>query len=223
MRARYLAVGLAGAAYVAATHWLMTQAPASDWNAVVVVGPMLALASLYAARRRMRMLAAAAALAVVVLVIQAWRGDGLAPATLYLSQHVGIHLLLAFMFGSTLQPEREPLITALARRVHAGGAGLTPAMAAYSRKVTVVWTLYFVAMALLSVTLYVRAPFEAWAVFANLATPVAMLLLFVGEFALRYRLHPEFERATLVQAMNAYSRRDAQTEPAPLASPLRHD
>ena len=69
MRARYLAVGLAGAAYVAATHWLMTRAPASDWNAVVVVGPMLVLASLYAARRRMRLLAAAAGLVALVTLV----------------------------------------------------------------------------------------------------------------------------------------------------------
>ena len=135
MRARYLVVGLAGAAYVAATHWLMTRAPASDWNAVVVVGPMLALASVYAARRRMRTFAAAAAIVAVALVVQAWRGDGFAPGTLYLVQHVGIHLLLAFVFGSTLQPGREPLITALARRVHVGRRSHAP-MVAYSRKVT---------------------------------------------------------------------------------------
>jgi uncharacterized membrane protein len=223
MRARYLGVGLAGAAYVAASHWLMTRAPASDWNAVVVVGPMLVLASVYAARRRMHVFAAAAALAATALVVQAWRGDGFAPATLYLAQHLGIHLLLAFVFGSTLQPGREPLIAALARRVHAGGGGITAPMAAYARKVTVVWTLYFLAMALLSIGLYAFAPFEAWAVFANLATPLAMLLVFVGEFVLRYRLHPEFERATLAQAMNAYSQRGARTEPAPLTPPLSHD
>ena len=43
MRARYIVVGSAGAAYVGASHWLMTRAPASGWNAVVIVGPMLAL------------------------------------------------------------------------------------------------------------------------------------------------------------------------------------
>ena len=43
--------------------------------------------------------------------------------------------------------------------------------------------------------------------FANLLTPLAMVLMFVGEYLLRYRLHPEFERATLAQAMRAYSRR----------------
>ena len=212
MRARYIVVGLAGAAYVAATHWLMTRAPASDWNAVVVVGPMLAFASVVAARRGMRLLAAAAAAVAIALVVQAWRGAGFAPATLYLAQHVGVHLLLAFVFGSTLQHGREALITALARRVH---AELTPAMVVYSRKVTVLWTLYFVAMALLSIALHALAPFEAWAIFANLVTPVAMLLLFVGEYVIRYRLHPEFERATLAQAVHAYSQRRTQSaEPA---------
>ena len=51
------------------------------------------------------------------------------------------------------------------------------------------------------------APFAAWALFANLLTPLAVVLMFVGEFLLRYRLHPEFERATLADAMTAYARR----------------
>ncbi len=29
--------------------------------------------------------------------------------------------------------------------------------------------------------------------------------MFLGEYLLRYRLHPEFERATLAQAMRAYA------------------
>ena len=52
-------------------------------------------------------------------------------------------------------------------------------------------------MAALSLALYALAPFAAWAAFANLVTPLAMVLMFVGEYLLRYRLHPEFERATL--------------------------
>jgi len=206
MRARYLVVGSAGAAYVAATHWLMTKAPASDWNAVVVVGPMLAFAAIYAARRGQRLLAAAGALAVLVLVVQAWRGAGLSPGSLYLAQHVAVHLLLALVFGATLQRGREPLIAALARRVH---SSLSDGMAAYTRKVTAVWTIYFVFMAALSMALYALAPFGVWAAFANLATPLAMVALFLGEYMLRYRLHPEFERATLAQAVHAYSQRAA--------------
>ncbi len=203
-RARSVLVALAGAAYVAASHWLMTSAPASSWNAVIVIGPMLALLALYAARRRMRSVAVLSLLGLAGLVLQAWRGGGLAPATLYVAQHVAIHLALAIVFALTLRSGHEALITALARRVH---QRLSPDMAAYSRKVTVVWAAYFVLMAGVSIALFMFAPFATWAVFANLVTPVAVVVLFVGEYLLRYRLHPEFERATLAEAMNAYSRR----------------
>ncbi|MCE9658565.1 MAG: hypothetical protein K8R60_08395 [Burkholderiales bacterium] len=206
MRARTVLVGLVGAAYVAGCHWLMTSAPDSRWNAVVVIGPMLGLVAFVAARRGPRLVAGIAGLGLVALLFQAWRGGGLAPATLYLAQHVAIHAALAVMFALTLRPGQEPLVTALARRVH---DGLSPGMASYSRKVTVAWIVYFVLMAATSVALFAFAPFDAWAVFANLATPLAMVLMFVGEYLLRYRLHPEFERATLADAMNAYSRRHA--------------
>jgi uncharacterized membrane protein len=204
MRARVIALAAAAVAYVLVTHWLMTGAPASPWNAVIVVGPMLGAASVVAWQRRQRLLAALAAMAVAGLVFQAWRGHDIPPGWLYVGQHVVIHLLLALVFGLTLQAGREPLVTALARRVH---GAMTPGMAAYSRKVTVAWTCYFVAMATLSLILYAVAPFDVWAAFANLVTPLAILLMFIGEYLLRYRLHPEFERATLAQAVRAYADR----------------
>ena len=205
MGARVIAVAVAALAYVLVSHWLMTGAPASPWNAVVIVGPMLGVAATFAWQRRHRLLALVAALGLAALVVRAWRGDALPVGSLYVCQHVAVHLLLALVFGLTLQAGREPLVTALARRVH--GGSLTPPMAAYSRKVTLVWTGYFVAMAALSLVLYATAPFDVWATFANLLTPVAILVMFIGEYLLRYRLHPEFERATLAQAVRAYADR----------------
>jgi uncharacterized membrane protein len=214
MRPRTVLVALVGAAYVVGCHWLMTSAPDSPWNAALVIGPMLGVLALFAARRGQRLVAAAASLGLAALVLQAWRGGGLAPSTLYLAQHVAIHAALAAMFALTLRPGQEPLVSVLARRVH--GGVLTPTMAAYTRNVTVAWSAYFVAMATLSIGLFAFAPFAAWALFANLLTPLAMVLMFVGEFVLRYRLHPEFERTTLADAMNAYARRDAApADPAP--------
>jgi len=204
MRARVFAVAAAAVAYVLVSHWLMTRAPASPWNAVIIVGPMLGAAALVAWQRRQWLLAALATLAAAGLVVQAWRGHELPAGSLYVCQHVAIHLLLALVFGLTLQAGREPLVTALARRVH---GSLTPAMASYSRKVTLAWTAYFVAMAALSVVLYAAAPFDVWAAFANLVTPLAIVLMFIAEYLLRYRLHPEFERATLAQAVRAYANR----------------
>ncbi len=48
MQGRYVAVVVAGAAYVALSHWLMTSAPGSAWNAVVLIAPMLAAAAVCA-------------------------------------------------------------------------------------------------------------------------------------------------------------------------------
>jgi uncharacterized membrane protein len=204
MRARVFAAAAAAVAYVLGSHWLMTGAPASPWNVVIIVGPMLGAAAVVAWQRHQRLLAALAALATAALVVQAWRGHELPAGSLYVAQHVTIHLLLALVFGLTLQAGREPLVTALARRVH---GSMTPAMASYSRKVTLAWTGYFVAMAVLSLVLYAAAPFDVWAAFANLVTPLAMALMFIAEYLLRYRLHPEFERATLAQAVRAYADR----------------
>ena len=100
MRARTVLVGLLGVAYVVGCHWLMTSAPDSRWNALVVIGPMLGLVALFAARRGQRLVAGLAALVLAGLVLQAWQGGGLAPATLYLAQHVAIHAALALLFGA---------------------------------------------------------------------------------------------------------------------------
>ena len=204
MQARTIGAVLGGVAYVAASHWLMTRAPTSNWNAVVIVGPMLLLLVAFAWQRQQRLVAAVAAAGVVGLVLQAVLGGGLPLQWLYVTQHAAIHAMLAAVFAATLRPNREPLITALARTVH---ASLTPAMEAYSRRVTLAWCVYFASMALFSIVLFASAPFDTWAVFANLVTPLAAVAMFIGEFVLRYQLHPEFERATLADAMRAYSQR----------------
>ena len=66
------------------------------------------------------------------------------------------------------------------------------------------WCLYFAGMVVLSLVLFAAAPWWVWSAFANLVTPLAAVALFVGEYLLRYRLHPEFERITLARALQAY-------------------
>ena len=55
-----------------------------------------------------------------------------------------------------------------------------------------------------SLLVFALAPFETWAWFANLATPIALAAMFGGERLLRYRLHPDFERSSVVDAIRAY-------------------
>jgi len=205
MPARILAALLLTVAYIAASHWLMTSAPPSAWNAVAVLAPMLVAIAWGAWRGGQRPLAALATLSLVALCVQASLPTPLSDRLLYLAQHVGINLFLAVGFGGTLRPGQQALITTLAVRVH---RTFTPDMAAYTRRLTGVWTLYFVAMALVSLALYAFASFDAWALFANVLTPLAVVLMFGGEHWLRYRLHPEFERASLADAVRSYMHGD---------------
>lgn len=201
MPARIVAILLASIAYVLGTHWLMTHAGDSPWNVVGVLTPMLLAIAVGAWRGGQHLLGAIAALAIAGLCAQAAMGVAIPSPMLYLAQHAGIHLFLAVGFGSTLRAGHTPLITTMAARVH---RELTPAMRVYTRKLTLAWVVYFVAMAGLSLALFAFAAFDTWALFANLLTPCAVVLMFGGEHVLRYRLHPEFERASIADAIRSY-------------------
>ena len=201
---RIAAIAVAAVAYMIGTHWLMTRAHASPWDVVGVLTPMLVAIAVGAWRAGQHALGAIAALAVAGLCGQALAGVHVSPQVLYLAQHVGANLFLAFGFGSTLRRGHTALITTLAARVHRNS--LTPAMTVYTRKVTLAWTLYFVGMAIVSLALFALADFDTWAVFANLLTPLAVALMFGAEYLLRYRLHPEFERTSVADAIRSYRR-----------------
>ena len=204
--ARAVTIALAGLAYVAGSHWLMTGAPESPWNLVGVLSPMLVAIAVGAWRGGQRVVAVAAAALIGGLCVQAALGAKLSAPVVYAAQHIGINLFLAALFGGSLRAGHAPLITSLAGRIH---GTMTGSHQAYTRKVTIAWTAYFIAMALLSLLLFRLAPFDTWAVFANLLTPLAVALMFVGEHLVRYRLHPEFRRVGIAQAARAFMRVDA--------------
>ena len=201
MQARHVLAAIAGLAYVAGSQWLMVMAPTSPWSAAALLVPMLLVACAWLWHARQRLASACAAAAVVALLGLAVAGNPVAAEKLYVAQHMVVHLCLAAWFGASLRAGQTPFITGLAQRVH---RQLTPDMRRYTRHVTLAWTVYFTAMAGVSVLLFLLAPFEAWATFANLLTPIALGLMFGGEYLLRYRLHPEFERVTMGDAIRAY-------------------
>lgn len=198
---RFFAAGLALAGYAVLSHALMVIAGDRPWAAAALLGPLVLAVTTLALKQRHwpTLLACTAALAWLAYV--AASGESQSIARLYLLQHAGIHAALGCTFAYTLRPGATPLISALAARVH---QRYTPEVAAYTRRVTLVWALYFGVMVALSLALYAWAPWWWWSLFANLVTPAAAIALFVGEHWLRYRLHPEFERASLAQALRAY-------------------
>jgi hypothetical protein len=95
----------------------------------------------------------------------------------------GIYTTLLASFALTLRPGREPLITVIARRMH----GLTPELTAYTRKVTIAWSLFFAAQLTLSLMLFCFAPLTIWSFFVNILDIPMVVLMFAAEYAVRLR------------------------------------
>ncbi|MDM0067789.1 hypothetical protein [Variovorax sp. J31P207] len=191
---------LAGVSYACVSHWMMLYHAAEPWAVVVLLGPLWLTALGLAGSRFGRSglaLAGLAGVAGFALVLLGEAGD---PNRLYVLQHVGINALLCGWFGGTLWGDRLSLIGQFAQRVHP----LSPAMRIYTAQVTRVWTLYFALMVVASIAVYASLSFAAWSVLANLLTPLLVAGLFVGEHLMRYRLHPEFERTRLIDAVRAF-------------------
>jgi uncharacterized membrane protein len=191
---------MAGVGYAGVSHWMMLYHAAEPWAIVVLLGPLWLTALGLAGSRFGNWglaLAGVAGVAGFALVLLGEAGD---PNRLYVLQHVGINALLCGWFGSTLRADRLSLIGQFAQRVHP----LSPAMRIYTAQVTRVWAIYFASMAVVSIAVYASLSFAAWSVLANLLTPLMVVALFVGEHLMRYRLHPEFERTRLIDAVRAF-------------------
>lgn len=93
-----------------------------------------------------------------------------------------VYLFLFLVFGSTLLPGREPLIT----RVYRFDQGdVIPLVVPYTRALTLVWTLLFALLAAVSLVLMAYLDLRIWSWVANIAGPSLSVLLFLGEHAVR--------------------------------------
>jgi uncharacterized membrane protein len=192
---------LAGAAYSGLSHWMMVYHAEAPWAIAVLLGPLWLTALGLAASRFGQWGFVGTLMVGIGLFALILRGDAGNTDRLYVFQHVAINLLLCGWFGSTLRGDGLSLIGQFAERVHT----VTPAMRIYTAQVTTVWTIYFAAMALGSLAVYLLLPFSTWSFLSNLVGPVSVGALFLGEHFMRYRLHPEFERVRIIDAVRAFS------------------
>lgn len=197
------ALGLAG--YAVLSNWLMVHAANEPYTLALLFGPLLLAVGGMGWRQRQWATLAACTVLMAVLVAVVLKGGVQDAQRLYVLQHGGIHLALAWSFALTLRRGQKPLITAMAEGLHGRlGQTFTPALAAYTRQVTRFWTGYFVAMIAISLVLYLAAPWAWWTFFCTVLTPILVVALFAGEHVLRYRWHPDFPRVSMAAAYQAY-------------------
>lgn len=93
-----------------------------------------------------------------------------------------IHGWVAWIFGRTLLPGREPLIRRFSRLTR--GAAV-PELREYTRTMTLLWALAMAAMAAFALFMAIAATAETWSWAVNICLPLASLALFVGDHAYR--------------------------------------
>lgn len=182
----------------------------ADVNAAIAVAPLVLAAALPLAQLSRTAAFAAGALAIALLAWQwpALRGQ---VALLYYLQHLGIHLALGILFGRSLFGPGEALATRMARTIYNGV--ISERKARYTRGVTIAWTLFFFANAMVSTGLFFLAPATVWSVHANLLTGPLVGLMFAGEMLCRRLSLPPEERPGLAQIVAAYRRHTGDRQP----------
>lgn len=139
-----------------------------------------ALMSIYQNRRISSGSGAVILLGVALLLFSRWQGINLMQLI-----PVAINGLLCGVFASSLMKGNTALITRIASIMHNGSMPVR--VVAYTRKVTIVWALFFFLLAATNLLLAIFAPLEIWSLFANLLSYVLIACLFLAEYFFRCR------------------------------------
>jgi uncharacterized membrane protein len=179
-------------------------------GALLSLVPAAALLLWLARRSRHRWLVALVLGAGALAVWAEWPNLERHFPSVFFVEHVGINLMLAVVFGRTLAAGRVPLCARFAELLH---GTLPPEVQAYTRRVTLAWTLFFALLALASAVLYLGGFLTAWSALATMASPLLVALMFVVEYAIRLRALPNWERVGILGGIRAFSRHFAAAAP----------
>ena len=134
----------------------------------------------------------------------------LSPQLLLFAPPVLINAALAALFGASLRPGREPVISVFARLEQ---GELQPDLARHARRVTWCWTLLLAAIAVVALALAAWASVETWSLFANVVSYALVAALFTGEYLYRRVRYRHYRHASLaallrnVRRDNPFARR----------------
>jgi len=188
-------------AYAVLSHYSNSVAKTHDLGVGLAVGPPLIVGLLLLWRWANAAVALIAAAGAAVLLIHDWPLLEQNFADVYLLQEGGFYTLLAVSFGQSLLKGRVPLCTRFADQLH---GPLNPQEIVYSRRVTAAWTLLFVALDLLTLSLFEFAPLRVWSFFANFCAVPLMALMFIAEYAVRRRVLPQAQRQGILASVRVY-------------------
>lgn len=192
-------------AYPVLLHAYILKEQVEMWQLVFVFAPLLGVAG-WVIFRMVRsvwwplLLLAMAALVYFVVSGNHGRIGLLAVNGL---SHATLNLFLLWLFGRTLLPGREPLISQISRHIN---GDLQPEIAIYTRQVNIAWCIFFAMQVVISLLLYIFAPIAAWSLFINVLNLPLLMLMFIAEHAYRSVRLPNHSRTTILKIIEVYSK-----------------
>ncbi len=202
--ARWTGIAAAGVAYSALAHYSAATSAATTFPSLgvaVSLAPSLAILAGLTWRSSMKPAMLLLCALVAALLWGFWGALERNFSWVYFLQHAGTYAMLAAVFGVTLVRGRQPLCTRFAEAIH---GSLTPEEARYSRQVTLAWTLFLLAISLVSGALFFLAGIEVWSIFANFLSFPLVMLMFVLEYGIRLRKLPHQKKHSIMDGVRAY-------------------
>jgi uncharacterized membrane protein len=117
--------------------------------------------------------------------------------------HAAAYLGLLTWFATSLRPNREPVVTVLARRVR---RTMPDKVVRYTRRVTIAWCVFFASQLIFSLGLLLLAPETVWSAFVNVLNLPLLAAMVLAEFGCRLILFRHEPRTGLIDTISAMRR-----------------
>jgi len=188
------------AAYTGLSHYGNSTGNAALGAGLAVAPPLLVgLGLLW--RAAPALIAVPSTVAAALLLYDGWPQLEKNFSLIDLLQECGMYGLLAIGFGRSLRAGETALCTRFADRLH---GPLTPEELRYTRHVTLAWTLFFAALTLVILALYMLAPRTVWSIFVNFLALPLIGAMFAAEYAMRRLVLPRTERRGLLASVRVF-------------------
>ena len=198
-------VALIGA-YALISHYAYSHPEAKGWGAALSVGPIVLIGIVLAWRWTPRYVAGVLSAALLAVTIWTWPILEAHYQWSDLVQQAGAYAFVALGFARSLRGDEVPTCTQLAAQLHGPPS---PAEAAYLRRATGVWAVFYALLSVAIVIVFFAASAHTWSLFVNFGTFALIAILFFADHSWRYRVLPRRAggiRATVLLALTGAGR-----------------
>lgn len=185
----------------------MLSGSASSGLVVILAATQITAITLFCTRRlatrfRATTVVATLALAAAVMIVAALPAQSFGLVVTGCC-HAAAYLSLLTWFATSLRPNREPVVTGLARRVR---RTMPDKVVRYTRHVTIAWCVFFASQLIFSLGLLLLAPETVWSAFVNVLNLPLLAAMVLAEFGCRLILFRHEPRTGLIDTLSAMRR-----------------